>query len=641
MSEEAASNFKSPEKRLAATDSQVFDYYLVPFIHLASMLGLSPNKFPCFFRLTHLLPVMVFLLGSFSYGQRLQDMPLRFIVEKTEALIAESKFAEVAPYLTELEDRFEGSKDKKILAVLQKFGFIRGVAFLQVFSKSNDKADLAKAAKAFGDFAERFPEDPKAVIALEKRTVCLRALHEFLKAAKDIEKLLDANGPYFKQLKKRSQILDLRYGLAQCYHIKQEWTKGEPAFAKLKEESEKSEHEDYLAYAVSCLTEMYITQAEKDRKRLENVFPLLPYLSGETPARYDLRLNVNLFKGAMIFKDDMRFVDASLLLALTMTTEEIRDFYAERVKRLNSQEAEMENFLKRYGATVPYSRLGVYQERLNDVAVKINVAKGHLAAVKAMKSYTTTLRWRKAENFQDVERNWEAFWAFYWLYNDFPKHEMAENFLYAAFASANKVKHSPMVIELGSAYIDNKSWKRFQTDVTYILANAYREEAVKFDKLAKDPKAHHTERAEYEKKRELNYGKFFSLCDTFMTDLPAHEYTKNIVNMMGSTYLNREKYDDLLWKFAGIRDGQKDSSTGYLNADLFKECPALGACSYYVGIAHLVNGDFEGSKPYLESIVGVSVQGIPLSPVGEVAPPAPTPTPPEEPPVPEPSPAPE
>ena len=429
--------FQPAEKRLADSILQVFDLGFIPFIRLGLMLGLLPNTFACFFRLAHLAPVMLFLVGSFAHAQRLQDMPLRFIVEKTEALIAENKFAEVAPYLTELEDRFSDTKDKKILAVLQKFGFIRGVAFLQVFSKSNDKADLAKAAKAFGDFAERFPEDPKAVIALEKRTVCLRALHEFLKAAKDIEKLLDTKGPYFKQIKKRSQILDLRYGLAQCYHIKQEWAKGEPAFNKLKEVSELVPHEDYLAYAVSCLTEMYITQAEKDRKRLENVFPLLPYLSGETPARYDLRLNVNLFKGAMIFKDDGRNVDASLLLALTMTTEEIHGFYAERVRRLNTQEVEMENFLKHYGATVPYSRLGIYQERLNDVAVKINVAKGHLASVKAMKSYTTTLRWRKAENFQDVERNWEAFWAFYWLFNDFPKHEMAENFLYAAFAKKN------------------------------------------------------------------------------------------------------------------------------------------------------------------------------------------------------------
>ena len=65
-----------------------------------------------------------------------------------------------------------------------------------------------------------------------------------------------------------------------------------------------------------------------------------------------------------------------------------------------------------------------------------------------MDSYTTILRWRRAENFQTTKRSWEAFWAFYWLYKDFPKHERVEKFIYAAFASANGVKHREKVIEL-------------------------------------------------------------------------------------------------------------------------------------------------------------------------------------------------
>ncbi len=613
---EGVSASQSFEKRLAACIPQVFHQTIALVIHLASMLGFLPKQF-IRRRPPRLFVAVTLFMGVCTYGQKLPDMPLRFIVEQTETFIAAGQFAEVAPFLDELEARFSDTQDEKIKAVLQKFGFIRGVAFLQRFAKSNDKADLAKAADAFGDFAEKFPEDPKAIVALEKRTVCLRALHLFLEAAVDIEKILDESGPYFKQVKKRSQILDLRFGLAQCYHVTQEWTKGEPAFGKLKVEAEKVKHEDYLSYAVSCLTEMYITQAEKDLPRIENVFPLLPYLSGDTPARYDLRLNVNLFQGSMMLKDEERHVEASLLLALTMTTEEIEEYYTERIKRLSAQQVQGEAFLKANEGALPQARKEIYRERLNNLAVKLNVAKGHLKSVKGMKSYTTTLRWRKAESFQSVERNWEAFWAFYWLYHDFPKNEMAENFLYAAFASANKVKHRPKVIDLGMLYVNNKSWNKFRSDVTYILANAYREEAIKFNKLANDPNTHRTRRAEYESNREQSYGKFFSLCDTFMTDLPDHEYTKNIVNMMGSTYLNREKREELLWKFAGIRDGQVDSSAGYLNVDHYKSCPALGVCSYYVGIAQLEAGDFEGAKPYFEAIVGVSMQDLPLDQPGE------------------------
>ena len=71
-----------------------------------------------------------------------------------------------------------------------------------------------------------------------------------------------------------------------------------------------------------------------------------------------------------------------------------------------AQQMQAEAFLKANLNALPKRRREVYQERLNDMAVKLNVAKGHLASVKAMDSYTTTLRWRKAENFQDVKRNW-------------------------------------------------------------------------------------------------------------------------------------------------------------------------------------------------------------------------------------------
>ena len=98
---------------------------------------------------------------------------------------------------------------------------------------------------------------------------------------------------------------------------------------------------------------------------------------------------------------------------------------------------------------------------------------------------------------------------------------------------------------------------------------------------------------------------------------------------MASAYLAREKPDELLYKFAGIRDGKKDSSVGYLNVDDFKNSPALGACSYFVAMVHLMKGNAKGAKEYLEPIVGVSVRGLPIN--DQIARPTPLPetTPPE------------
>jgi len=596
------------------------------------MLGSLPNKLANPIKPSRIIATIALFAGAFAHGQavKLENMPLRFITGQTDKLIAEGKFAEVAPYLDELELRFEDNKDPKIKDALQKFGFIRGVAFLQTFAKSNDKQDLRKAAKAFGFFAEKFPDDAKALEALEKRTVCLRALNDFRAAAIDIEKLLDPKGKFLSKIKKASRILDLRFGLAQCYHIEQDWANGETAFITLREEADKANHEDYLAYGVSCLTEMYITLAEKDRSKLQKVDGLLPYLAGDTPARYDLRLNVNLYKGAMYHKEDgvsarqrgdsagatKAFVKASLLLALTMTTEEIEGYYAERLARLKTQQREMEAYLKANDRILTPRRKETYQDALNQIAVKLNVAQGHIDSVKSMDSYTTTLRWRKAENFKDVDRNWEAFWAFYWLYKDAPNHEMVENFIFAAFTSANKVKASTRVIELGTDYISNKKWTKYRSDITSILAKSYLDEARRLEKEStSDASMSTADKQALKKESEGFYSKFFSLCDNFMKITPDHVYTKNIINMMGSTYLAREQYDDLFLKFAGIKDGKVNPSLGYLNdKNCLKVCPALGACSYYVGFAFIsddrVENGFAMAKPYFEAVVGVSVRNM-------------------------------
>ena len=83
----------------------------------------------------------------------------------------------------------------------------------------------------------------------------------------------------------------------------------------------------------------------------------------------------------------------------------------------------------------------------------------------------------KADNFQLTKRDFESFWGFYWLYKDFPENEMAENFIYAAFASSNSVKDVEKSIELGEEYLANEKWEKFRADVTFIMANAYRQEA--------------------------------------------------------------------------------------------------------------------------------------------------------------------
>ena len=156
----------------------------------------------------------------------------------------------------------------------------------------------------------------------------------------------------------------------------QDWAKGEPAFRDLLKFADLAKDEDRSAYAVSCLTEMFVVT-----KRIEEVFPLLPRLSGDTPARYDLRLNVNLMQGASQLTDAGKHVKASLFYALTMTTEEIKAFYTDREKRLQTEVSQIEQFLALKAAVLPKRRLSILKDKSNDLSMKLTNAKSQLELV--------------------------------------------------------------------------------------------------------------------------------------------------------------------------------------------------------------------------------------------------------------------
>ena len=538
-------------------------------------------------------------------------MPIRQVISETQALVGQGDFAGATPFLDELELRFQDEKDPKVEVILQQFGFVRGVGYLQTYAETAEKEYLSKAAKAFGDFADKFPKDPKAVTALQKRTDCLRSDQQWNEAADVISKLLDPNQPFRKQILKRSELLNLYYGKAQCYHMLQDWAKGEPAFRELLKFADAARDEDRAAYAISCLTEMFV-----QTKRVDEVFPMLPRLSADTPARYDLRLNVNLMQGGNQLKEQERYVEASLLYALTMTAEEIKNYYEERASRLENERNRLATFLKRPG--MPQRRLEILRDRDNQLAMKLTTAKSHLAMANKTASFTAILRWRKATNFQDTKRFWESFWGFYWLFKDDPENESAEDFIYAAFASANTVKFADKSIELGEEYLANDKWEKYQADVTNIMANAYRKEAEHQASIAESLQTALStlDKERASKARESSkekYQRFFELCNQFLERNPGEEYATSFINMMGSVYFKQRQFDQLLEKFAGFEAGVPNDKKGYINNKDFAKGPAMPSALYLSGIGLLASGKFNEAKPLLAPIVGVYVEGLPLA----------------------------
>ena len=106
---------------------------------MVSLIKLSPTYImPLIFKpVVFLLTICLF---SFSLrGQNPGDMPLRQVIEQAQTMIGKGDFAGASPFLDELEVRFEDEKDPAVEKILQQFGFVRGVGYLQSFAKRPGK----------------------------------------------------------------------------------------------------------------------------------------------------------------------------------------------------------------------------------------------------------------------------------------------------------------------------------------------------------------------------------------------------------------------------------------------------------------------------------------------------------------------
>ena len=82
--------------------------------------------------------VLACTLAAPSHGQNPDDMPLRQVISEAQRHIGASDLSGSLPFLDELEVRFETEKDPKVVEILQQFGFVRGLGYLQRFGDTGN-----------------------------------------------------------------------------------------------------------------------------------------------------------------------------------------------------------------------------------------------------------------------------------------------------------------------------------------------------------------------------------------------------------------------------------------------------------------------------------------------------------------------
>lgn len=468
-----------------------------------------------------------------------QTMGISALRDTLQRILEQGDFVMARPYLEEMVNRF-GEEPPAERPQLAPILYYLALSYLQEYAGNPQDELLQQAIAQFERYETEYPDGELLADALMFKGDAFRGLGNFEEAVKAHERLLVP--PIVVNLPE-ARRLDALDKVVASYYILRDWENGIRWF---REQLRVSVDPQKQAQAAAALIEAYIGQRQFDEVRA-----LLPYIVVESPARYNLQLNIALLEAGDQLSDMGRFSEASLYYYMVLTIEEILAYQTRRTASLRSQ-------LDLLEITAGQS------DRATELRAEVYNAEQNIAALREIPSYTAELQVRLARNYVLTERNWEAFWAYQRLMNDNPDHPAIEDFTYAAFSQAVSLGLADLVQEIGEQYQKNARFDSYGRDIAVRMAEFYLNDG-------------QTER-------------FFDHSRQFITNNPDDEYNPQFIFLMGGTYIAQERFDELIEEFSGLL-------RRYPNTAM------LDGVNYWIGLAQLFNRSYESAQGYFETVV--------------------------------------
>jgi len=489
--------------------------------------------------------LVCFLVGNQLFSQPAQNVPLEDVGNaelgtRLNKHLKEGDLASAAPILQEFRKRMnDGELPKKNL---DKFSYLIGLGYMQQYSKKQDKEFLRQAATEFQNYIDNYPGGADIHYVFMNKVDCHRGNGEFEEAIKTLSVLLDSKKPFLRKLRSHERLTMMEKMVQACYFVK-DWETGMPwfeQFLKLSRDREKR------TMAAAALTEAYV-----DKEMYDKIDVLLPHLNTNTKSRFDPRLNFQFLQAgdALATKDPPKNDKASLFYSLTMTPKEISSSYKGLMDDLKPRLNYYRNRKKKFGDNFRKDEeklLGDLEFEWDSLVRKKKRVDDLLKDPKT--DYSKDLRWRKAQNYQAMGRNWEAFWGFMGLVTDYPKasKENRENYLYATFVLAEKVKKRGVAREIADRYLKNPEFQKYAYEVGLRLANIYRDQAQNL-KTKADTAQTPPEADAFRQESNENFDEMWGLCTKLLDVKPEDKLANNVVFMMGSGWIQRGEHDETKW----------------------------------------------------------------------------------------------
>ncbi|MGJ8638110.1 MAG: tetratricopeptide repeat protein [Opitutaceae bacterium] len=411
------------------------------------------NRFPLKKSLCVALALTVGSLTTYSQDEGgASQLSFSNLQIQANLLVEKGDLIQAMPLLKELITRVEGMADTGAENVKLDFPiFLVGTGYIQMYLQSGENSDLEQSLTWYDKLEKDFPRSPKVKDAALKRIDVLRALGETDDATQLMVKILSGGYSFKLSYKENIKILS---DLVQTFYGTGKLKEGLPYYKQLIETSRDPEDK---ALAAAASFEAYASE-----KNFDDAMKLVPFLALESEARYAPRLNVALLKTSDAVVEVGRINDAAILLNLIKTTDIIIDYYEGKLAKENSKLEQRVAF-------------GASEEVVKKIEAEIKKIETNLESLRKLPTLRNELLVRRARNYTQTGRRFEAFWMFNDLMVENPSDERTEFYMYASFANARQIGKKQTVIELGRAYRQAFPTGDYYSDVTAVLADELKE----------------------------------------------------------------------------------------------------------------------------------------------------------------------
>jgi TolA-binding protein len=409
-----------------------------PFFMIRLISPVSVKSCPKKFYL--LLPLLV-LSSILVRAQDPSSMGFSALSSTAEELISRGRLADADPYLQELMSRFEHAETGGTGTSLEPANWLAIQAKFALYQATAERTHLQEAERLLIRFIERYPRSERLKDVIQRQGMLYAELGRTEDAIKVFTDLLSSNIARQLSFTEEERVLHI---LTLLYYQSENLATGIPVFNNLMA---KTRNHEYKSLAAAALFEAHIQAQQYDQ-----AVALLPLLARESEARYRPRLNIAFFRASDHLSAQGRFTDASLMLTLAMTSPDMIAYFETNLARLKVESQWLKD-------TRPDSA------RLSEVTQQIQRIENNLVLLRELPSLESDLLVRRARNFTQTGRVFEAFWLFYRLYQEFSDSEQFEFFAFAAFSNARDLNKSEVALDIAKDYLLRFPEGRYAGDV--------------------------------------------------------------------------------------------------------------------------------------------------------------------------------